>query len=104
VFTLGQLCEHVPAAVRADIPVPDGISAGDLVLPIIRLPNMKMMPRMPLMSIKGTTYAGSTVPIKKYASNPRTAIPAKIKPNVLMTSSFELIPNHLQRIKQGQAN
>jgi hypothetical protein len=49
---------------------------------------MKMIARMPLIRIKGTTYAGSTVPIKKYASNPRRARPAKIKPNVLMTSSF----------------
>lgn len=56
---------------------------------MMRLPNMKIMARTPLIRIRGTTNEGSTVPIKKYASNPSTAIPVKINPNVLMTSSFE---------------
>ena len=48
----------------------------DLTLPIIMLPNKKMMARMPLIRIRGTTNAGSTAFIKKYASNPKTATPA----------------------------
>jgi hypothetical protein len=72
-----------------------------LVLVIMRLPNNRIMARLPLIRIMGTMNDGSTAFIKKYASNPRTATPAKINPNVLMTSSFELIPKLLQNLSQG---